>query len=75
MMWYTFNRLTNSRAVCFVDIYVIAAIMVEGRSKVPTFKTFGSKGKLLMFLHHGALARWDEGRSIKVELAKEGVEG
>ena len=49
--------------------------MVDGRSEVPTFETFGAEGEPLMFVYHGARARWDEGRSIKVELAEEGVEG
>ena len=75
MVWQEFYRLTNSRAVCLTNINFATAVVVNGRSKVPTFETFGAKGEPFVIINHSARARWDEGRSIKVELAEEGVEG
>ena len=75
VVWQKFDRLTNSCAVCFTNINVVTAVVVDGRSEVPAFETFCAEGEPLMFVYHGARARWDEGRTIKVKLSEEGVEG
>ena len=72
-MWYKFDRITNSCAVCFVSICAIAAIMVKIRFKVPSFETFGDKCEPFVLLNHGARVRRNDVHLVEVKLSKEGV--
>ena len=75
MMYYEFYRLTNSCAVCFIDVNIITAIVVDDRSEVPTLKTFGAKREPFVLINHSARARRDDVCTVKVELTREGMIG
>ena len=70
-----FYRLTNYCAVCFVDMNVIAAIVVKGRTKILTLEAFSAKCEPFVLINYGTRARWDEGCTVEVKFPKEGVAG